>query len=68
MDGLDVVAVQVAYEHAVVPRVVLGPEPRRMQHLGAEPDGGIVNGVDGCPVRCGEGDVHFAAAVADQGT
>ena len=35
-DRLDVVPVRVAHERAVVVGVVLGPQPRLVQHLGAE--------------------------------
>ncbi|OBJ54008.1 hypothetical protein A9W94_22250 [Mycobacterium asiaticum] len=43
-DRLDVVAVGVAYEGTEVTRVVFRPEPWRMQRLGAEADGRIVEG------------------------
>ena len=39
-DGLDVVAVRVADERGVVVSVVLGPDPRLVQDLGAGADGG----------------------------
>ena len=45
VDGLDVVAVQVAEEHAVVARVVLGPLARGVQHLDPGRHGGLVHGV-----------------------
>ena len=40
-DRLDVVAVGIAHERAVVVRVVLGPHPRLVQHLGAGGDRGV---------------------------
>ena len=39
--GLDVVAVGVAHERAVVVGVVLGPHPRLVQHLGTGRDRGV---------------------------
>ena len=44
--GLDVVAVGVAEEDGVVARVVLRPEPRLVEGLGAEPRRRCVEGVD----------------------
>ena len=59
-DRLDVVAVRVADERPVVRLVVLGPHPRRVQHLGAGLDGRLVEGVDRRAVRRGERDVRLA--------
>ena len=46
VDGLDVVAVGVADEGAVVARVVLGPHAGLVEDLVAELGGGIAKGVD----------------------
>ena len=56
-DRLDVVAVGIAHERAVVVGVVLGPHPRLVQHLGAGGDGRVEERVDRRPVGGGEGDV-----------
>ena len=45
-DGLDVVAVGVAHERAVVVGVVLGPHPRFVQHLGARRHRGVEERAD----------------------
>jgi uncharacterized membrane protein YgaE (UPF0421/DUF939 family) len=59
VDGLDVVAVRVAQEHAVVAGVVLGPLARGVQHLGGGFDRGPVHGVHGGPVGRAEREVQF---------
>ena len=56
-DGLDVVAVGVADEGAEVVLVVLGPQARLVQHLGAVGDGDVEERLHGGPVGGGEGDV-----------
>ena len=56
-DRLDVVAVRVPYERAVVVLVILGPEAWCVKHLGAGGDRGVEEGAHGGSVRCGEGDV-----------
>ena len=57
-DGLDVVAVGVADERAVVVRVVLGPHPRLVQHLGAGRDRGVEERAHRGPVGRDERDVR----------
>src|SRR3954452_2591390 len=59
VDGLHVVAVQVAQEDAVVPRVVLGTLPRGVQDLPAGRHGSRVHRVDGLAVGCSEGHVQL---------
>ena len=59
-DRLDVVAVGIAHERAVVVRVVLGPHPRLVQHLGARRDRGVEERPDFGPIRRGERDVALA--------
>src|SRR5581483_11185233 len=59
VDGFDVVAVQVAEEHPVVARVVLGELTRGVQHLDSGRDGDLVHGVDRRAVGSLEGDVQF---------
>ena len=49
-DGFDVVAVGIAHERAVVGRVVLGPDARLVQHLGAGRDRGVEEGAHRGPV------------------
>ena len=63
-DGLDVVAVGVAHERAVVVLVVLGPHRGLVQHLGAGGHGGLEEGVDRRPVGRRERDVRLADGVA----
>ena len=63
-DCLDVVAVGVAHEGAVVGRVVLRPDPRLMQNFRTRRGGRGEEGVDGLTVRRHEGDVGLAEAVA----
>ena len=63
-DGFDVVAVGVADEGAEVVLVVLGPDARLVQHLGAVGDGGVEERLHGSPVGGGEGEVRLAEAVA----
>ena len=58
-DGLDVVAVEVADEHAVVARVVLRELAGRVQDLQPGLEGGGVHGVDGGPVGGAERDVRL---------
>ncbi|SQD95854.1 hypothetical protein FMEAI12_3350029 [Parafrankia sp. Ea1.12] len=50
MDGLDVVAVEIAEEHRVVAGVILRPLAWRVKHLDARAERGLVDGVDGLPV------------------
>ena len=59
-DGLDVVAVGVAHEPAVVVRVVLGPDARLVQHLGALRDRGRDEGAHRGAVGRDERDVRLA--------
>jgi hypothetical protein len=58
-DRLEVVAVGVADECAVVTLVVLGPQPRLVEHLRAEFDRGVAEGADRRRIRGGEGDVDL---------
>jgi hypothetical protein len=53
----DVVAVEVAHEAAVVTGVVLGPDPRLVQHVDALAAGGLDEGVDLLPGLRPEADV-----------
>ena len=62
--GLDVVAVGIANEGAVVVGVVLGPDPRLVQHLGPDALGGGEERPHRIPVGGGEGDVRLAKAFA----
>jgi len=59
-DGLNVVAVGVAHESAVVLGVVLGPHTRLVEHLGTGGHGGVEEGANRCPIRGGDCDVGFA--------
>ena len=59
-DGFDVVAVRVADEGPVVIGVVLGPEPRLVQHLGAGRDRGGEERAHRRAVGRGQGDVRLA--------
>ena len=63
-DCLDVVAVGVADEAAVVRRVVLGPEARLVQDLRALVDRRVEERPDGLPAGRGERDVRLPEAVA----
>ena len=63
-DGLDVVAIGIAHERAVVTRVVLGPEPRLVQHLRAACDGSVEEGAHRGAVGRDERNVRFAESVA----
>ena len=63
-DRLDVVAVGIAYEGAVIARVVLRPDSRLMQDLRAGADGRGEEGVDQLAVGCRESDVRLAETVA----
>ncbi len=63
-DGLDIVPVRIDDEGTVVVRVVLGPNPRLVEHLGPTCDGGIEEGLNRGSVGGAEGDVRFAEAVA----
>ena len=63
-DGFDVVAVGVADERTEVVLVVLGPDARFVEHLGAVGDGGVEEGLHGSAVGSGEGEVRLAEAVA----
>ena len=56
-DGFDVVAVGVADEGAEVVLVVLGPDARFVEHLGAVGDGDVEEGLHGSAVGSGEGEV-----------
>ena len=58
--GLHVVAVEVAQEHAVVARAVLGPLTRGMQNFRAGRHSGVVDRVDGMAVGSAEGQVKFS--------
>jgi hypothetical protein len=62
-DYFDVVAVGVAHERSVVVGVVLGPDPRLVESLGAEAFGGLEEGAHRSPVGRLEGDVGFAEAL-----
>src|SRR5262245_4712074 len=62
-DRLDVVAIRVADERPVVRGVVLRPQPRLVQDLGAMRHGGVEEGPHRGPAWCGEGDVGFPEAV-----
>ena len=61
MHGLDVVAVEVPEEHSVVPRVVLRPFPRGVQHPRAGRHGRGMHGVYRLPVRSSKGEVDLAS-------
>ena len=63
-NGLDVVAVGIAHERAVVAGVVLGPKPGLVEHLGPLRHGSIKEGPHGRPVGGVEGDVGLAEALA----
>ena len=63
-DRFDVVAVGVADEGAVVVLVVLRPDPRLVQDLGAQRRGLPEERVDGGAITGGEGDVRLPEAVA----
>jgi uncharacterized membrane protein YgaE (UPF0421/DUF939 family) len=63
VDGLDVVAVGIAQEDAVVAGVVLRPFAGRVQHLCPGRHGGLVHRVDRGPVGRAEGDVQFPGLV-----
>ena len=63
-NGFDVVAVGVADEGAVVVRVVLGPYPRFVQHLGTGGDGGVEERPHRARSARGERDVRLAKAGA----
>src|SRR5580704_16622720 len=63
VDGLDVVAVGIAQEDAVVAGVVFRPFTGRVQHLYAGRHGGLVHRVDRGPVGRAEGDVQFPGLV-----
>ena len=59
VDGLDVVAVRVAQEHAVVAGVVLRPLTRGVQHFHPSRHGRLVHRVHRAPVGRPEGHVQF---------
>jgi len=63
VDGLDVVAVGIAQEDAVVAGVVFRPFTGRVQHLHPGRHGGLVHRVDRGPVGRAEGDVQFPGLV-----
>ena len=56
-DGFDVVAVGVADEGAEVVLVVLGPDARLVEHLGAVGDGDVEERLHGGAIGSGEGEV-----------
>ena len=58
-DGFDVVAIEVAEEHAVVGRVVLRPQARCVEDLNSCGFGCCAHGVNGCAVLGRERDVRF---------
>jgi deazaflavin-dependent oxidoreductase (nitroreductase family) len=62
--SLDVVAVRVAHERAVIVRVVFGPDPRLVQHLGTGAHGRREERVDGGPAGRLERDVRLPEAGA----
>src|SRR5262249_41101561 len=62
--GLDVVAVGVAHERAVVGRVVLRPDLGLVQRLRALPKGGREELTDRGPVRSPEGQMALPESVA----
>lgn len=64
VDRLDVVAVEVAEEHAVVAGVVLRPQPRSVQDLGASRDRCAMDLLDRHAGRGGEGDVDLSVGRA----
>ena len=59
--GLDVVAVRVPHEGAVVVRVVLGPHPRFVQDRSTGAHRGVEEATNLGPVVGSESDVEFAA-------
>ena len=63
VDGLDVVAVGIAQEDAVVAGVVFRPFTGSVQHLHPGRHGGLVHRVDRGPVGRAEGDVQFPGLV-----
>ena len=63
-DRLDVVPIGVPDEGGVVGGVVLGPEPRLVEDLGADRRGGLEESTDRVPVAGGEGDMGLPEAVA----
>jgi hypothetical protein len=63
-DRLDVVAVRMAYEGAVVVGVILGPDPRFMPHLGAPGGGGGEEIRDGFAIRSRQREVRPAKTLA----
>ena len=62
--GFHVVSVRVPDEGAEVARVVLGPQPRRVEDLGPTADGCVEERLHRGPVRRGERDVRLPEAVA----
>ena len=65
--GLDVVAVGIAQEHAVVTGVVLGPLTRGVQHLRPGRHGRLMDRVYRVPVGRTEGDVQLPGLGAGRG-
>lgn len=61
VNGLHVVAVEVAQEHTVVTRVILGPLPRGVQYLRPRRNCGLVDRINRGAVGRAEGQVHFTA-------
>jgi hypothetical protein len=63
--GLPVVAIEVAQEHTVVGRVVLGSPKLSVQNLRVRRHSGVGNRVDGMAVGSAEGQVQFPGLDAD---
>jgi|ERR1039458_9295273 hypothetical protein len=58
-DGLDVVAVRIAYEGSEVVRVVLGPQARRVKYLSTAGERGIEKRPYRRAIGCGERDMRL---------
>jgi hypothetical protein len=63
-NGLDVVTIGVSNEGAEVIRMVLGPEPWFVQHLGALADRSVKELLYGGASACRESDVRFSKSLA----
>ena len=59
-DRLDIVAVGVPHEGAVIVGVILGPDPRRVEHLGSAGHGRVEEGPHRGPVGGDEGQVGLS--------